>query len=117
MDIKQFYLEAKGNYNEALSRMMNDVLIVRMLNKFMGDNCINNLISSYENKDYRTVFSTSHTLKGVAGNLSLTSLFEIASTITEATRNDDGVNLDKEIAELKEAYATIQNSFSKYLTA
>ena len=115
MDVKQFYLESKGNYNDALARMMNDALIVRMISKFMNDNAVLKMVSLYENKDYRALFSTAHTLKGVAGNLSLTPLFEIASTITEATRNEDGANLDKEIKELQETYKVIQEAYNKYL--
>ena len=115
MDVKQFYLESKGNYNDALARMMNDALIVRMISKFMNDNAVLKMVSLYESKDYRTLFSNAHTLKGVAGNLSLTPLFEIASTITEATRNEDGANLDKEIKELQETYKVIQEAYNKYL--
>ena len=90
MNVKQFYIDTNGDYNDALRRMMNDALIVRMIAKFISRDSINGLISSYENKDFRAVFSSAQTLKGVAGNLSLTPLFEIASRITEATRNDDG---------------------------
>jgi len=115
MDVKQFYLDTNGSYNDALSRMMNDALIVRMISKFMSGGSVQNLVSLYENKDYRALFSAAHTLKGVAGNLSLTPLFEIACTITEATRNEDGANLDKEINELKEAYANIESAYNKYL--
>ena len=115
MDVKQFYIDTKGDYNDALRRMMNDSLIVRMISKFMSGDSVNNLISLYENKDYRAVFSSAHTLKGVAGNLSLTPLFNIANVITEATRNDDGVNLDKEIAELKQIYSSIEEAYHKYL--
>ena len=115
MDVKQFYIDTKGDYNDALRRMMNDALIVRMISKFMSGDSVNNLISLYESKDYRAVFSSAHTLKGVAGNLSLTPLFNIANVITEATRNDDGVNLDKEISELKEIYSSIEEAYQKYL--
>ena len=115
MDVKQFYLETNGNYNEALSRMMNDALIVRMISKFMSGNSVDNLIALYDNKDYRGLFSAAHTLKGVAGNLSLTPLFDIACVITEATRNSDDVNLDSEIAKLKEIYISIETAYNKYL--
>lgn len=117
MNVKEFYLEIKGSYDDALRRMMNDALIVRMITKFMNDNSVNSLVSLYENKDYRALFAAAHTLKGVAGNLSLTPLFEIACTITEATRNSDDVNLDKEIQELKDIYLSIEAAFKKYLIA
>ena len=115
MNVKQFYIDVNGDYNDALRRMMNDVLIVRMIAKFMSSDSIHSLISLYENKDYRGVFASAHTLKGVAGNLSLTPLFEIASTITEATRNEDGANLDKEIEELKSIKNTIEEAYKKHL--
>ena len=115
MDVKQFYLDTNGDYNDALRRMMNDALIARMISKFMSGDSVKNMVSLYENKDYRTLFSSAHTLKGVAGNLSLTPLFNIANIITEATRNEDGVNLDKEIAELKQIYASIEEAYNKYL--
>ena len=116
MDVKQFYNDTNGDYNDALRRMMNDALIARMIAKFMSSNSISNLISLYENKDYRNVFSSAHTLKGVAGNLSLTPLYEIACTITEATRNSDGANLDKEIEDLKRISTNIEEAYNKYLS-
>ena len=58
---------------------------------------------------------SANTSISVPGNLSLTPLFEIASRITEATRNDDGVNLDEEIAELKETYVSIEEAYKKYI--
>ena len=45
MDVKAFYKDINGNYNEALSRMMIDSLIVKMVTKFMNDNSIDTLIS------------------------------------------------------------------------
>ena len=114
-DIKQFYIDIKGDYNDALTRMMSDALILRMITKFINGNSVNDMISFYEKKDYRFLFSSAHTLKGVAGNLSLTPLYEIACVITEATRNSDGANLDQEIKQLKETYSLIKEAFDKYL--
>ena len=116
MDVKQFYIDIKGDYNDAIKRMMNETLIAKMVNKFMSGDSVSQLISLYEKKDYRNLFSSAHTLKGVAGNLSLTPLFNIASIITEATRNSDDANLDKEIAELKEVFDLIQQAYKKYLS-
>ena len=102
MDVKQFYAEVNGNYEEALSRLMNDAFIARMVAKFYANNSYNDMISAYEKKDVQALFNAAHALKGVAGNLSLTSLFEVASMITEATRNGEMANVDKEISLLKE---------------
>ena len=115
MDVKTFYAEINGSYNDALAIMMNDVLIARMLGKFINGNSIDQMIALYENKDFRGLFAAAHSLKGVAGNLALTPLFDLDSFITEATRNDDNVNLDKEIAELKNLNERLKENYSKYI--
>ena len=115
MNIKQFYLETNGSYENALAIMMNDVLIAKMLGKFMANNLYDDIISLYEKKDYRALFAAAHSFKGVTGNLAITPLYELASMITEATRNSDDANLDKEIADLKVAYELVKKSYSKYI--
>ena len=115
MDVKQFYIEINGSYENAVALMTNDALIARMLGKFMANNGCDKLVSCYETKDYRGVFEASHTLKGVAGNLALTPLYVLACTITEATRNSDDVNLDKEIEELKAVYGLIKEKYAQYI--
>lgn len=113
MNVKQFYLDIRGSYNDALSIMMNDTLIERMLSKFINNNSYEQMISCYENKDYRSLFGFAHSFKGVTGNLALTPLYEIASIITEATRNSDDVNIDKEIQILKTEYQLVKDSYLK----
>ena len=115
MNIKQFYSTVNGNYEQALSIMMNDAFIGRMITKFYNNNSYNDIISAYEKKDYNSVFTSSHAFKGVAGNLSLTSLFEIASIITEATRNGANADIDDKIALLKERYQTFLDAYHKYV--
>ena len=115
MDVKQFYISVNGNYQAALSIMMNDALIVRMITKFMGNNSCLDMVKAYENKDFQNLFVLSHTLKGVVGNLAITPLFEIASIITEATRNGTTPNLDNEIKQLKDIYANLEDSFHEYI--
>ena len=115
MDVKEFYNGVKGNYQGALSIMMNDMFIARMLTKFMSGNAIDQLVSLYEQKDYRGVFAAAHTLKGVAGNLAITPLYDIASVITEATRNKDDADITKEILELKKIHELIKEQYQKYI--
>lgn len=113
MTVKELYDSIGGNYNTALQTMMSDAFIMRMLNKFVDNNSYNDTIISYEKKDFRGVFTASHSLKGVSGNLSLTPLYEKASAICEATRTlpeGESVNLDSEIQELKDCYELIANN-------
>ena len=115
MDIKKFYLDTGSDYQRALSIMMNDMLIERMIKKFMDTNSYDSLIKAYEANDIKQVFSLSHALKGVAGNLALTKLYEVASELTEATRNKEEADIDNEISKLKSIYQNIVESYNSLL--
>ena len=115
MNVSQFYQEIKVDYKDALSRMMNDMFVARMISKFYASNSYNDLINAYNNKDFKSVFSHAHAFKGVLGNLSLTSLFKITSVITEATRDNDNPNIDNEIKILKERYQIFLDAYHKYI--
>ena len=113
MNVKEFYKNIGGNYESALAIMMNDVFIEKMLDMFFSKNAYNDIVSSYDKKYFESVFKGAHSFKGVAGNLALTPLFEIASVITEATRGLKEVNIDKEINELKEKYSFIVSEYQR----
>ena len=114
MNVKEFYESINGDYQYALSIMMNDSLIERMIDKFMNNNSYQEMIDAYDKKDYVSLFPLAHSFKGVTGNLALTELYEISSIITEATRNGATPNLDNEIQTLKDRYQILENSYQKY---
>lgn len=111
MNIKKFYEDTNSNYNAALSIMMNDMLIERMIKKFMENNSYNAIIDAYNAKNIKEVFVLSHSFKGVTGNLALTSLYNIASDLTELTRDKEEADIDSEIEKLKTEYQLIKNVF------
>ena len=115
MNVKQFYTDINGSYSDALAIMMNDVFIARMMKKFMENNSYKEIVSLYEQKDYRALFAAAHSYKGVTGNLALTPLYDLASFITEATRNSDDVNLDKEIQELTRIYSLVESKYQEFI--
>ena len=111
MNIKKFYEDTNSNYNSALSIMMNDILIERMIRKFMENNSYNAIIDAYNAKNIKEVFVLAHSFKGVTGNLALTNLYNIASDLTELTRDKETADIDKEIEKLKKEYQLIKNVF------
>ena len=113
MDIKRFYEETNSNYQAALSIMMNDMLIERMIHKFMENNAYRPIIEAYEANNIKEIFALAHTFKGVTGNLALTNLFNIASELTEATRNKESADISKEIEALKAEYKIIEDTYNK----
>ena len=111
MNIRKFYEDTNSNYNAALSIMMNDMLIERMIKKFMDNNSYNAIIDAYNAKNIKEVFVLSHSFKGVTGNLALTSLYNIASDLTELTIDKEEADIDNEIEKLKTEYQLIKNVF------
>ena len=114
MNVKEFYQSFNGDYEKALSVMMNDAFIERMLSKFFAKNSCNDIISFYEVKDFASLFAAVHSFKWVAGNLALTPLFNIACVITEATRSLEVVNIDKEVNELKDKYSQVEKAYKEF---
>lgn len=112
MDIKRFYEETNSNYQAALSIMMNDALIERIVKKFMENNSYQGIIDAYQAKNIKEVFALAHTFKGVTGNLALTNLFAIASELTEATRDKETADIDELIERLKKEYQFIEKVYN-----
>lgn len=111
MTIKEFYAAINGNYEDALKRMMYDMLISKMLKKFSEGSYLTMINEGIQEKDIKKVFAGAHTLKGVAGNLSFTTLFDLASELCEKTRGKDEYNneIETDFVALKKEYnKTIQ---------
>jgi len=86
MTAEQLYERIGGSYEEALGRMGSDRLISRFIVMFTKDESCGDVVSSWNAGDETAAFNAAHTAKGVCGNLSLTKLAELTSTITEALR-------------------------------
>ena len=112
MNIKKFYEDTNSSYQGALSIMMNDFLIERMIKKFMESNSYQSIIEAYEANNIKEVFALSHSFKGVTGNLSLTKLFNLASELTEATRNKESADIKDLIEQLKAEYKVVVDAFN-----
>lgn len=86
MNIKD--LEAFGcNTNEGLTRCMNNEAFYLMLvNKFIASTDLSKLGEALKNNDLDTAFKEAHSLKGVAGNLAITPLFNVLIEMVEPLR-------------------------------
>ncbi|WP_215695197.1 Hpt domain-containing protein [Clostridium sp. MCC353] len=76
-----------GNYEEAVRLMGSDERIIKYLKLFQKDTNIYVLCSAVKDNDFKTAFHAAHTLKGVALNLSLTSLADRTKELTEMLRS------------------------------
>ncbi len=77
--------------------------IKRMIRKFVENNSYNAVIDAYSANNIKEVFVLAHSFKGVTGNLALTNLYNIASDLTELTRDKETADIDKEIEKIKKS--------------
>ncbi len=70
------------NFEEGVKRVMNNTkLYARLLGKFKADTNLQEIESALSSGDMAKAQSAAHSLKGLAGNLSLTELFEKTKTL------------------------------------
>lgn len=86
MTIEQVYEELNGNFAEACERLINKANVERFVKKFPQDPSMQGLRDAVAAGDIETSFRSVHTLKGVAGNLAFTALFQAAWNLTEQLR-------------------------------
>ena len=89
MTLQECYGKLHGNYEDAKSRLAMDRLIEKFMLKFLDDTSMDLLKTSVAEENIQESFRAAHTLKGVCQNLSLTSLYQVSSQLTEELRNED----------------------------
>lgn len=113
MDIKSFYETIGGNYNEAISRLMNDSLIEKFLIKFSQSNYIEGVKKAIQNNDLDDLFFQAHTLKGVALNLSLARLGSSASALTDYVRGDNKQTANMDV--INKLYCDVETEYKNVI--
>lgn len=77
----------------------NKTLYGRMLGMFLNGGECAALEENLSAQDYFAAANTAHAIKGIAGNLSLTALFDISATLTEHLRQ--GEPDEQEVADFR----------------
>ena len=86
MDLREFYTEVQGDYNEACKRMINEQIAGKFVRKFPSDPTMAMLREAIAAGDIELSFRAVHTLKGLTANLAFSKLFEAAWELTEQLR-------------------------------
>lgn len=107
MNIKEFYEITGSNYQEAVTRMMNDAFVKRFALKFVNDKSFADLEANLEANNTENAFRAAHTLKGVCMNLAFTKLGKVSSDITEMLRGGDLAAAKAYFPVVKEAYQLV----------
>lgn len=106
MGIRECY-EVIGDYEEILSRLRSDVLIIKFAKKYLEDQSYEKLEESLKKNDFENAFHAAHCLKGVAKNLAFSQLAESSSVVTELLRDRQPKPIDKEMAILRAAQTEV----------
>lgn len=113
-EYKKILIDNGINVESALERFMgNEVLFERFLKKFLADSSFETLAKNIEIGECEEAFKAAHTLKGVAGNLSLEQIHKKTIPIVEALRNQDLDTAKKAFSELEQCYQKVIAVLSK----
>lgn len=115
MTLKDCYEALHGDYNDAIDRLESERLINKYVTKFVDDPSMALLRTAVAEGDKVTAFRAVHTLKGVAANVSFTTLYKSADALTEQLR--DGVSLPDPALfnKVEENYSFVINVIKQYL--
>lgn len=97
---------AEIDYEDIIDRFEgNESLYLKLAELFLDDPHMPNVRKAFAAGDLATAETEAHALKGVAGNLSLTSVHKLAKSMNDALREGDEATATKLLPELDEAYA------------
>lgn len=95
---RQILLEAGVNVETAMNRFQdNEDLLVLFLQKFADDPNFQMLKDKMQQKDYKEAFNAAHAFKGLSGNLSLDTLFELVCKEVEFLRHGENEEAEKHL--------------------
>jgi HPt (histidine-containing phosphotransfer) domain-containing protein len=103
---KQKLMAAGIDVEGGINRLMgNEEMYENFLQMFIKDDSFQKLEQAMQAEDYKEAFAQAHTLKGVAGNLSMQRLYETLVPFVDQLRN--GVDIPgavKEFPNVKKLY-------------
>lgn len=114
MTLKELYAKLHGNYDDAISRLMNETLMDRFVKRFPADPSMQTLLDKIAEGNCPEAFRAVHTLKGVAANLGFTELQQNASNLTEQMRDEVSPADPQLLAKVQESYKLVIDSLSEY---
>jgi len=101
--------------NEGVKRVMNNSkLYVKLLDKFKNDKNLNELDEALTAGDLKKAQDSTHTLKGLAANLSLTELFK--QSLELETQIKSGSVKPEQLGVVKNVHALTMTEIDKVIT-
>ena len=102
---KDTLIAAKIDYENGIKRFAgNEALYEKYLLKFKDDVHYETAKAAYEAGDFETLLKEAHTLKGVAGTLGLTDIYQTCANIVTTLRSGDKEQVPQLFHMLQHAY-------------
>lgn len=114
MTLQECYEKMNADYKDVMDRLSMEKLVDKFLLKFPGDQSMNKLRDAVAAGDIEESFNMAHTLKGVSANLSLTSLMNATSALTEQLRPRSQVAAEDLMSAVEEQYRIAIDVINEY---
>lgn len=93
--------QAGIDYDTALARFVGKRAIYeKYLLKFLEDTHTQDAMKAYEQQNFEELLEQTHALKGVAGTLGMTDLYDVAAEIVQDLRCDNREGLGEKMARM-----------------
>ena len=120
MNIQELYQSIDGDYDQAIRVLRVEKLVVKHIRRFVDNDVVDGLLAAGSSMDPTDLFEAAHAVKGVAANLGLTKLSDVASEITEDFRPGNERKLSDEdvkqrIETIRELHEQIVYKIRKYI--
>ena len=86
MTLQELYQEIDGDYEQAMKVLRMEKLMDKHIRKLPANGVVDGLLEAGNSMDPTEMFEKAHAMKGVCGNLGLSSLAKLASDIAEEYR-------------------------------
>ena len=120
MNIQELYQSIDGDYDRAIRVLRVEKLVDKHIRRFVDNDVVDGLLAAGSSMDPTDLFEAAHAVKGVAANLGLTKLSDVASEITEDFRPGNERKLSDEdvrqrIETIRELHEQIVYKIRKYI--
>lgn len=120
MNIQELYQSIDGDYDQAIRVLRVEKLVDKHIRRFVDNDVVDGLLAAGSSMDPTDLFEAAHAVKGVAANLGLTKLSDVATEITEDFRPGNERKLSDEdvkqrIETIRELHEQIVYKIRKYI--
>lgn len=120
MTIRECYKQFDGDFEDVLSRLIDDARVEKFSLRFLDVTEYKDLTEAMAKQDWNNAFLAAHTLKGVSLNLGFSRLAKVDAELTEVLRPrqvDDVAHANELLDQVTVEYNTVCDSLKAFVAA